>query len=128
MEAAARHFVMLPEEEYQRLSFMEQKIDIILRVVESGAVVPAKTLPEGMDPENMTVKEAAAYTGMSVAFLNKCRSEHATTKGPDYRKQGSKVKYSQADLDRWRKEQKVSGKKTSPSALVRKYNRKRGLV
>ena len=128
MDAVTRHFVMMPEEEYQRLTFMEQKIDIILKAVESGAAVPARKLPEGMDPENMTVEEAAAYTGMSVAFLNKCRMKDAITKGPDYRKQGSKVIYSQTDLDRWKQEQKVSGRKSSLSPLVRRYNRKRGIA
>lgn len=128
MQPFTGQFVMMPAEEYERLSFLERKIDSILAAVTSGAAAPARRLPEDVDPENMSVEEAAAYTGMSVGFLCKCRSKAATTKGPDYRKQGSKIVYSQADLDRWKQEQKVSGRKHPPSPLVRRFNRKRGEV
>jgi len=128
MQPFSGSFVMMPKEEYERISFLEQKIDIILRAVESGAAVQARKLPEDVDPENMNVEEAAAYTGMSVAFLNKCRMKDSTTKGPDYRKQGSKVVYSQVDLDHWKQEQRVSGRRSSSSPLVRRFNRKRGEI
>ena len=128
MQPFTGQFVMMPAEEYERLSFLERKIDSILAAVTSCAAAPARRLPEDVDPENMSVAEAAVYTGMSVGFLNKCRWKDSTTKGPDYRKQGSKIVYSQADLDRWKQEQKVSGRKHSPSPLVRRFNRKRGEV
>ena len=128
MQPFTGQFVMMPAEEYERLSFLERKIDSILAAVTSGAAAPARKLPEDVDPENMSVAEAAVYTGMSVGFLNKCRWKDSATKGPDYRKQGSKIVYSQADLDRWKQEQKVSGRKHSPSPLVRRLNRKRGEV
>lgn len=127
MQPFSGSFVMMPAEEYQRISFLEQKIDIILRAVESGAAAQARKLPEDVDPENMNVEEAAAYTGMSVAFLNKCRMKDSTTKGPDYRKQGSKVVYSQSELDHWKEKQRVSGRRSS-SPLVRRFNRKKGEV
>ena len=87
MQPFTGQFVMMPAEEYERLSFLERKIDSILAAVTSGAAAPARKLPEDVDPENMSVAEAAVYTGMSVGFLNKCRWKDSTTKGPDYRKQ-----------------------------------------
>ena len=47
----------------------------------------------------MDVKEASAYTGISVSTLNKWRMSRSV--GPQFLKLGSRVVYSREQLDKW---------------------------
>lgn len=47
----------------------------------------------------MDVKEASAYTGISVSTLNKWRMSKSV--GPQFLKLGSRVVYSREQLDKW---------------------------
>lgn len=58
---------------------------------ETAAAVARKT-------SRLPVKEAAAYSDVSVSFLNRAR---LTGDGPEFLKLGSKVMYETADLDAW---------------------------
>jgi len=47
----------------------------------------------------MDVREASAYTGISVSTLNKWRMSKSI--GPQFLKLGSRVVYSREQLDKW---------------------------
>ncbi|MDR3497128.1 MAG: helix-turn-helix domain-containing protein [Ancalomicrobiaceae bacterium] len=49
--------------------------------------------------EYMTVKEAAAFIGVSASYLNKLRC--LTSTGPRFVKLGKAVRYSTADVRAW---------------------------
>ena len=52
----------------------------------------------GSIDRNLSVNEAAAYTGVSVAYLNRLRT---TGGGPAFFKIGARVVYSPLDLNEW---------------------------
>jgi Helix-turn-helix domain len=57
-----------------------------------------RTALENIGARHLSVREAARYTGLSVAFLNRLRS---TGGGSRFFKIGARVVYSIADLDDW---------------------------
>ena len=55
-------------------------------------------------PKMLPPRQAAAYLGVSLSFLNKARSEGAPgdrTPGPEFVKLGKSVLYRRSDLDAW---------------------------
>ncbi len=57
-----------------------------------------------MTKKYMTPNEAANYTGTSVSYLARCRSEgnrEGKKPGPIYSKVGRIIRYKVEDLDKW---------------------------
>ncbi len=62
-----------------------------------------KNIPN-LAPRALDEKGAAAYCGVSVSYLRRCRYqgvEDGRTPGPAFRRFGAKVRYLRDELDRW---------------------------